>query len=90
MRVEKTEFDGLLILQPKVFKDERGTFIESWNKSVFKSLGVNISFIQDNQSVSKKNVLRGLHFQKYPHEVIVIKNKFSGSNFGISFLSSCF
>ena len=67
MRVEKTEFDGLLILQPKVFKDERGTFIESWNKSVFKSLGVNILFIQDNQSVSKKNVLRGLHFQKYPH-----------------------
>ena len=48
MRVEKTEFDGLLILQPKVFKDERGTFIESWNKSVFKSLGVNILFIQDN------------------------------------------
>ena len=68
MRVEKTEFDGLLILQPKVFIDERGTFMESWNKSVFKSLGVNISFIQDNQSVSKKNVLRGLHFQKPPFE----------------------
>ena len=56
MRVEKTEFDGLLILQPKVFKDERGTFIESWNKSVFKSLGVNISFIQDNQDDAGENV----------------------------------
>ena len=67
MRVEKTEFDGLLILQPKVFKDERGTFIEVWNKSVFKNLGLNISFIQDNQSLSKKNVLRGLHFQNHPH-----------------------
>ena len=39
MQVEKTEFDGLLILQPKIFKDERGLFFESWNKSVFKSLG---------------------------------------------------
>ena len=67
MQVEKTEFDGLLILQPKIFKDERGFFFESWNKSVFKSLGVNISFVQDNQSVSKKNVLRGLHFQYHPH-----------------------
>ena len=67
MQVEKTEFDGLLILQPKIFKDERGFFFESWNKSVFKSLGLNISFIQDNQSVSKKNVLRGLHFQNHPH-----------------------
>ena len=67
MQVKKTEFDGLLILQPKIFKDERGLFFESWNESVFKSHGINISFIQDNQSVSKKNVLRGLHFQNYPH-----------------------
>ena len=67
MQVEKTEFDGLLILQPKIFKDERGFFFESWNKSVFESLGVNISFVQDNHSVSKKNVLRGLHFQNHPH-----------------------
>ena len=68
MQVEKTEFDGLLILQPKIFKDERGLFFESWNKIEFKSLGINISFIQDNHSVSKKNVLRGLHFQNHPHE----------------------
>ena len=67
MRVEKTQFDGLLILQPKIFKDERGVFFESWNDSVFKTLGLNISFIQDNQSLSKKNVLRGLHFQYTPH-----------------------
>ena len=67
MQVEKTEFHGLLILQPKIFKDERGFFFESWNKSVLESLGFNKSFIQDNQSVSKKNVLRGLHFQNYPH-----------------------
>ena len=78
MQFEKTEFDGLLILQPKVFKDERGTFIESWNKSVFKSLGVNILFIQDNQSVSKKNVLRGMHTQTKKTQtkiVSVVKGK---------------
>lgn len=67
MQFEKTEFDGLLILQPKIFKDERGLFFESWNQSVFKSLEPNITFIQDNQLVSKKNVLRGLHFQNHPH-----------------------
>ena len=67
MQVEKTEFDGLLILQPKIFKDERGLFFESWNKIVFEDLGLNISFFQDNQSVSKKNVLRGLHFQNNPN-----------------------
>ena len=67
MQIEKTEFDGLLILQPKIFKDERGLFFESWNKSEFKRLGINISFIQDNHSVSKKNVLRGLHFQTPPY-----------------------
>ena len=66
MQVEKTEFDGLLILQPNIFKDERGLFFESWNKSVFKNLGLNISFIQDNNQ-SQKNVLRGLHFQNNPH-----------------------
>lgn len=63
MQVKKTEFDGLLILQPKIFKDERGLFFESWNESVFKSLGINISFIQDNQSVSKKTFLEGFIFK---------------------------
>ena len=63
MQIEKTEFDGLLILQPKIFKDERGFFFESWNKSVFNSLGVNISFIQDNHSVSKKTSLEASIFK---------------------------
>ena len=63
MRVEKTQFDGLLILQPKIFNDERGVFFESWNDSVFKTLGLNISFIQDNQSLSKKTSLEGSIFK---------------------------
>ena len=67
MQVQKTDFEGLLILQPKVFVDDRGAFCESWNETTFKNLGLDICFVQDNQSVSRKNVLRGLHFQRPPH-----------------------
>ena len=66
MQVHETGFEGLLILQPKLFKDARGTFHESWNETTFKELGLEIRYIQDNQSVSHKNVLRGLHFQHPP------------------------
>tara|TARA_B110000902_G_scaffold50914_1_gene58548 strand:+ start:2108 stop:2650 length:543 start_codon:yes stop_codon:yes gene_type:complete len=66
MQVQETGFEGLLILQPIIFKDDRGAFQESWNASTFKQLGLDISFVQDNQSVSHKNVLRGLHFQQPP------------------------
>ena len=67
MQVQETGFEGLLILQPRVFNDDRGAFWESWNETTYKNLGLDISFVQDNQSVSHKNVLRGLHFQKPPH-----------------------
>jgi len=67
MQVQKTDFEGLLILQPKVFIDDRGAFCESWNETTFKNLDLDICFVQDNQSVSHKNVLRGLHFQRPPH-----------------------
>jgi len=67
MQVQKTGFEGLLILQPKIFKDDRGAFQESWNATTFKQLGLPITFVQDNQSVSHKNVLRGLHFQHPPY-----------------------
>ena len=67
MQVQETGFEGLLILQPRLFKDDRGAFYESWNETTFKSLGLDFRFVQDNQSVSHKNVLRGLHFQHAPH-----------------------
>jgi len=67
MQVQETGFEGLLILQPRIFKDDRGAFYESWNEATFKSLGLDFNFVQDNQSVSHKNVLRGLHFQHAPH-----------------------
>jgi dTDP-4-dehydrorhamnose 3,5-epimerase len=62
--VVQTGIDGLVEIQPTVFGDERGYFVETYNKREFETIGLNMSFVQDNQSASKKGVLRGLHFQK--------------------------
>lgn len=65
MIAKETKLKGCFILEPKVFKDERGYFFESFNQKTFNNLiGQNINFIQDNESLSSKGVLRGLHFQK--------------------------
>jgi len=66
MQFIETEIEGLLIIKPKIFEDERGHFFESYNKEVFKKNGLTVEFVQDNQSLSQKNVLRGLHFQAPP------------------------
>lgn len=63
MKVIETKLDGVLILEPRVFEDERGRFQETWNAERYAELGVSGPFVQDNVSVSKKGVLRGLHFQ---------------------------
>lgn len=67
MNVIKSEIEGLLILEPKVFEDHRGFFMESYNKNVLANNGIGIDFVQDNQSRSTRGVLRGLHFQNPPH-----------------------
>lgn len=67
MIVEKTFIDGLLIIRPRVFEDARGYFFESFNEKLLREAGLNTRFVQDNQSLSQKNVLRGLHFQAPPH-----------------------
>lgn len=68
MQVISTPIPDLLILEPKVFGDERGFFYESFNDNIFKALtGVACSFVQDNHSKSSKGVLRGLHYQTEPH-----------------------
>lgn len=64
MIIESTSIEGLKIVKPKVFKDERGYFFESYNLNAFSKFGINCQFVQDNQSYSKWGVLRGLHFQK--------------------------
>ena len=67
MNLIKTKLDGLVVLKPTIFKDNRGYFMESYNqKNVNKLLG-NVNFIQDNESESSRGVLRGLHFQKPPY-----------------------
>lgn len=68
----ETGFEGLYVIESKVFKDIRGFFMESFNVDSFKSAGLNKTFVQDNQSKSKKGVLRGLHYQKcFPQEKLV-------------------
>ena len=64
MKVERTSLAGVLILQPEVFGDARGFFLESWNQRAFaRATGVDVNFVQDNHSHSDKGVLRGLHYQ---------------------------
>ncbi|CAN5216349.1 dTDP-4-dehydrorhamnose 3,5-epimerase [soil metagenome] len=66
MEIEKTFIKDLLIIKPKIFSDGRGYFYESWNKKLFTESGIDSEFVQDNQSLSQKGVLRGLHFQNPP------------------------
>lgn len=66
MNIEQTPIQDLVIITPTVFEDERGYFMESYNKTKLKDLGINIEFVQDNQSFSKKGTLRGLHYQNPP------------------------
>jgi dTDP-4-dehydrorhamnose 3,5-epimerase len=67
MNLVKTKLDGLVVLKPTIFKDNRGYFMESYNqKNINKLLG-NVNFVQDNESESSRGVLRGLHFQKPPY-----------------------
>ena len=72
MKLIETGIKDLFIIEPEVFGDNRGYFMESYNKNTFLKLGLDYDFVQDNQSKSKKGVLRGLHFQKkYPQAKLV-------------------
>ena len=67
MNVLKTEIEGLLIIEPKVYGDDRGYFFESFSKRDFAAAAGDVEFVQDNESRSAYGVIRGLHFQKPPH-----------------------
>jgi len=67
MKFTKTKIEGLVIIEPRVFGDERGYFLESYNEKEFEKAIGKVSFVQDNESKSSKGVLRGLHFQKPPY-----------------------
>ena len=67
MEVKKTKINGVFLIKPQIFNDKRGYFFESFNSKEFrKATGLDVQFVQDNQSLSSKNVLRGLHFQHPP------------------------
>lgn len=69
MQIERFEIEGLLLIKPRVFEDNRGYFFESFNKEGFLThAGLDLDFIQDNESMSDASVLRGLHLQSPPHE----------------------
>jgi dTDP-4-dehydrorhamnose 3,5-epimerase len=76
MKINKTFIEDLLIIEPQLFKDERGFFYESYNKN---NLDINIVFVQDNESKSYKGVIRGLHFQAPPFDQTKIVRCISGN-----------
>ena len=63
MNIIETALPGVLIIEPRVFGDSRGFFMETWNAAAFAAAGLDLAFVQDNHSRSQKGVLRGLHFQ---------------------------
>ena len=72
IKVTGCDIEGLYVIEPTVFKDERGYFVETYNYNDFAEAGLDMKFVQDNQSMSVKGVLRGLHFQKqYPQGKLV-------------------
>ena len=83
MRVIKTQLPGLLILEPKVFEDERGFFMETFQKERYAKVGINVDFVQDNLSLSRRDTLRGLHFQ-WPNPQAKLVQVFQGRVFDVA------
>jgi dTDP-4-dehydrorhamnose 3,5-epimerase len=75
----KTDFPGLIIIEPTVFKDSRGYFFESYNEKQFAAESIEIRFVQDNQSKSSYGVIRGLHYQLAPHAQTKLIRVLSGT-----------
>lgn len=83
MTIKTTELNDLLLLTPTVLKDDRGYFMESYNRKKFEEF-FDIDFVQDNESLSKKDVLRGLHFQKPPFAQAKLVRVIVGSIFDVA------
>ena len=78
MNVTKTDIPDILIIEPKVFGDDRGYFFESWNKVRFEECGISADFVQDNESKSRFGVVRGLHYQAPPYTQAKLVRVISG------------
>src|SRR5258708_2161225 len=79
-----TQFPGLLIFEPVVYKDDRGYFFESYNEKLFLQQGIDIRFVQDNQSFSTYGVIRGLHYQLEPHDQTKLVRVLQGKIFDVA------
>jgi dTDP-4-dehydrorhamnose 3,5-epimerase len=79
MKLERTGFEGLFVIEPKVFGDQRGYFFESFNLKVLNEHGIHYDFVQDNQSKSSYGVIRGLHYQLEPHAQTKLIRALSGT-----------
>lgn len=84
MNIIKTPLNGLLIIEPTLFRDQRGYFYESYNQSALQKQGIDIQFVQDNQSRSVFGVIRGLHFQKEPKAQTKLVRVLSGVIFDVA------
>ena len=84
MNILETDISGLLVIEPKVFEDERGYFFESYNKNILSQLGINYDFVQDNQSKSSFGVLRGLHYQLNPYAQTKLVRVLEGKIFDVA------
>ena len=80
MKIITTNIDGVYLIKPRIFKDDRVVFFESFNEQIFKKkIDSKLNFVQDNQSLSYKGVLRGLHFQNPPHSQAKLVSVVKGS-----------
>jgi len=84
MRIEKTDIEGLLIIEPRVLSDQRGYFFESYHEERLAAAGIRQHFVQDNQSRSDYGVIRGLHFQRAPYAQTKLVRVVQGSIFDVA------
>jgi dTDP-4-dehydrorhamnose 3,5-epimerase len=85
MQIEATSLPGVLVVRPRIFHDERGFFLESWNQKEFdQAVGREIRFVQDNHSRSRRGVLRGLHYQAAPSAQAKLVTVMSGKIFDVA------
>lgn len=84
MEFIETPLKGVIVIQPKVFEDARGYFFESYNRDAFHAAGLTMNFVQDNQSLSQRGVLRGLHFQNNPHAQGKLVRVINGSVYDVA------
>jgi len=84
MNIIETGIDDLVILEPQVFEDPRGYFFESYNYEKLKNKGIDLVFVQDNQSKSSRGVIRGLHYQLNPHAQTKLVRVLQGSIFDVA------